>query len=133
MRPCFLLILLAASNVAVAFSDFKCVVKDSIYLENDGSLNHKTNLATAYIGKEFTVNRSSGLISGGGLTNSMSGIMPSVYDYRPKDNGYKAVTHYKPNNTIDYLQINQFTEGNEKPFFFKGAFGTMVSGICRAY
>ena len=59
--------------------------------------------------------------------------MPSVYDYLPTENGYKAVTIYKPNNTVDYLQINQYSENKEKPFFFKGAFGTMVSGICTAY
>jgi hypothetical protein len=125
-------LLLTSVNV-FAVNDFKCTIKDAVNLEADGSLNHKSYLVSGYIGKEFVVNRQTGIITGANITNTMSGKMPAVYDYLPNENGYKAVTHYKPNNIIDYLQINQYADKPEKPFFYKGAFGTMVSGTCVVY
>ncbi len=133
MRSITVIVLFLASIQSYAINDFKCTIKDAVRLEDNGTLNHKSNIVTGYLGKEFVVNRSTGLITGAGISNNMSGQMPSVYDYLPNENGFKAVTRYKPNNTIDYLQINQYTEGNKKPFFFKGAFGTMVSGTCTVY
>jgi hypothetical protein len=133
MRIFTLVILLFASGTSIAFNDFRCTIKDAIYLESNGTLNHKSHIVTWYLGKEFVVNRGTGLITGARIINNMSGQMPSVYDYLPEENGYKAVTLYKPNNTIDYLQINQYAEGKLKPFFFKGAFGIMVSGTCTGY
>jgi len=125
--------LILISGMCFAFNDFKCTIKDAVHLEDNGTLNHKSDIVTGYLGKEFTVNRKTGLITGAGINNSMSGQMPTVYDYLPQENGYKAVTLYKPNNTVDYLQINQYSENKEKPFFFKGAFGIMVSGTCVFY
>lgn len=113
-----------------AFNDFKCTIKDMVHLEDNGTLNHKSNIVAEYLGREFVVNRQTGIITGANILNTMGGKMPSVYDYLPEENGYKAVTHYKPNNTFDYLQINQYSSKTEKPFFFKGAFGKMFSGTC---
>ena len=122
------ILLLAFSGSA--FGNFKCTIKDAVNLEKNGLLNHQSYLATKDLGKEFVVNRGTGLITGAGIVNNMSGQMPTVYDYLPQENGYKAVTIYKPNNTVDYLQINLFAEAKEKPFFYMGAWGTMVSGTC---
>lgn len=121
------------SPLALAGNDFKCVVKDGVQLGDDGMLNHDTAVGRAYVGREFVVNRATGLISGGGLSNTMSGQVPTVYDYLASENSYKAISVYTPNYTIDYLQINQYVAGKKKPFFFKGAFGTMISGLCLAY
>ena len=119
--------------MCAAFNDFKCTIKDAVHLEENGTLNHETDIVAGYLGREFVVNRKTGLITGAGITNSMSGQMPTVFDYLPQENGYKSVTLNKPNNTVDYLQINQYSENKEKPFFFKGAFGTMLSGTCVIY
>lgn len=126
------LILLFSADV-FAVNDFKCTIKDAVNLEADGTLNHNSNIVVGYIGKEFVVNRQTGVITGANLINTMSGKLPAVYDYLPNENGYKVITHYKPNNTIDYLQINQYSDKTEKPFFYKGAFGTVLSGTCVAY
>lgn len=134
MSKCLASVLIMLISVDVfAVNDFKCTIKGAVNLEDNGTLNHLSNIVTGYLGKEFVVNRQTGIITGANITNTMSGKMPVVYDYLPNENGYKAVTHYKPNNTIDYLQINQYAETGEKPFFYKGAFGTMVSGTCVVY
>lgn len=133
MRKIMAAILLIVSFPSFASGNFKCTIKDAVNLEDDGILNHKSHLVTYYLGKEFVVNRQTGIITGEVINNTMSGQMPTVYDYLPEENGYKSVNIYKPNNTVDYLQINQYIQNKEKPFFFKGAFGTMVSGTCIDY
>ena len=128
----FLGTLLSTVN-CYASNNFKCVVKGSFTLEKNGKLSAETDVAKSNMNKEFVVNRITGQITGGGFVNTMSGQMPTVLDYLPKENGYKAITIYKPNPTVDYLQINEYVEGKEKPFFYKGAWGSMVSGICTYY
>ena len=133
MKYMIILSVLFIATNCYAFNNFKCVVKDSVTLEKNGKLSASTNVAKSNMHKEFVVNRITGQITGGGFVNTMSGQMPKVYDYLPKENGYKAITIYNPNLTVDYLQINEYVEGKEKPFFYKGAWGGMVSGICTYY
>ena len=127
----FLGVLLGTVN-SYASNNFKCVAKGSVTLEKDGRLSADTIVAKKRLNKEFVVNRVTGQITWG-FINTMSGQMPTVYDYLPSENSYKAITIYKPNFTVDYLQINEYVEGKEKPFFYKGAWGEMVSGICTYY
>ena len=133
MKYMIILSVLFSTINCYASNNFKCVVKDSVTLEKNGKLSASTNVAKSNMHKEFVVNRITGQITGGGFVNTMSGQMPKVYDYLPKENGYKAITIYNPNLTVDYLQINEYVEGKEKPFFYKGAWGGMVSGICTYY
>jgi len=125
-------IILFSSNCFSA-NDFRCIVKESYTLEDNGKLSSDTNVAKSSLNKEFIVNRQTGQITGGGFTNTMSGQMPKVYNYLPSENGFKAITIYKPNYTVDYLQINEFREGKEKPFIYKGAWGEIITGVCTAY
>lgn len=128
-----ILVMVFFSMTASASKNFKCTVLDAVTFGKDGTLSHSTAVAKSKIGEEFTVNRQSGQITGGGLVNTMSGEMPVVYNYLPNENGYKAITIYKPNQTVDYLQINEYLEGRKKPFFYKEAWGTTLSGLCTYY
>ena len=60
----------------------------------------------------------------------MSGVMPKVYSHLPSENSYSALTIYKPNFTIDLLQIHEHVKSDKKPFIYKGAFGEVVTGVC---
>lgn len=80
---------------------FRCTIKDAINLESDGTLNPKSNVVAEYLGKEFVVNHSTGLITGAGIINNSSGQMPSVYDRSPMQNAFRTATQYKPNHKID--------------------------------
>lgn len=114
-----------------ALADFKCQVKDSMTLSDLGVMERSSDVAKMNQSKEFVVNRSTGIISGGGLMNNMSGQLPEVLDtYNPAQNSYKAITVYKPNNTVDYLEIKEYVEGDKKPFIYKAAWGSIVTGVC---
>ena len=85
---------------------------------------------TPDVGSEFVVNRQSGQITAKKMTNTMSGVMPKVYSFNPAENSYTAITIYKPNYTIDLLEIMTYVNVAEKPFIYKGAFGEVVTGLC---
>jgi hypothetical protein len=60
----------------------------------------------------------------------MSGVMPKVYAANLTENSYTAITIYKPNYTIDLLQINEYAKDTNKSFIYKGAFGEVITGLC---
>ncbi|MFY2507554.1 hypothetical protein ACN3E9_04515 [Vibrio pectenicida] len=63
-----------------ASNNFKCIVLDAFTLEENGKIDQSSNVAKNALGKEFTVNRQTGQITGGGFVNTMSGQMPQVFD-----------------------------------------------------
>jgi len=125
----FISLLLFTSSV-FAFNDFKCAVKAVYKLNMNGVLEQGAGFVTPDVGSEFTVNRQSGQITGKKIGNTMSGVMPTVYDFNRKETSYTAITIYKIHYTIDLLQIKEYVKKPEKPFIYKGAFGEVVTGLC---
>ena len=41
----------------------------------------------------------------------------------------KVLSFY--NSTIDLIEINENNKAPDKPFIYKGAFGEVVTGICK--
>lgn len=111
-----------------AINDFKCTVKEVYKLNESGKLMPGSGFVTPEVGSDFIVNRQSGKITGSKITNTMSGVMPKVYDVLPKENSYTAITIYQ--YTIDYLEINTYKKSVIKPFVYKGAFGEVITGLC---
>lgn len=127
-------ILILMPTCAFAVNDFKCTVKTAVSLEKDGQFKPDSLEAKMYIGREFVVERSTGRITGGDFNNHMSGVQPTVYDYLPTENSYKAITIYKPNGAIDLLKIDEYEKGKLKPFIFKPALGrSIMGGTCTYY
>ena len=115
---------------AYAVNDFKCTVKEVYKIKESGLLKPEAGFVTPDVGEEFTVNRQSGQITGKKIMNTMSGVMPTVYSHSPTENSYTAITIYKPNYTVDLLQIHEHVKTKAKPFIYKGAFGEVVTGLC---
>ena len=116
-----------------AADNFQCTVNNAYTLERNGELDSTTPVAKIEVGKVFTVDRETGRMIGSGLTNHMSGQQPKVYDYLPQENSYKAITIYAPNFTVDYLEIRTYEDGKLKPFLYKGAWGSIMTGVCANY
>lgn len=130
MKQLLLITLLSISFKVYAVNDFECTVKEVYKLSAEGLLSPGKGLLTPDVGSKFIVNRQSGQITGKKITNTMSGYMPTVLSHLPSENSYSALTIYKPNYTIDLLQIQEHVESKLKPFIYKGAFGEVVTGIC---
>ena len=130
MKNIIALSLLIMALPAFAVNDFKCTVKEVYELKKSGLLSPGPGFVTPEVGSAFTVNRQSGQITAKKITNTMSGVMPKVYTANPAENSYTAITIYKPNYTVDLLQINEYVKEPEKPFIYKGAFGEVVTGLC---
>ncbi len=130
MKRILFIALLSISFKSYAFNDFECTVKEVYKLTDAGLLTPGKGFVTPDVGSKFVVNRQSGQITGKKITNTMSGYMPTVYNHLPSENSYSALTVYKPNYTIDLLQIQEHVKSNIKPFIYKGAFGEVVTGTC---
>jgi hypothetical protein len=122
--------LLLVAFPALAVNDFKCTVKEVYDLKESGLLTPGSGFVTPDVGSEFIVNRQSGRITAQKMTNTISGVMPTVYSVKPAENSYTAITIYKPNYTIDLLQIKTYVKMAKKPFIYNGAFGEVVTGLC---
>ncbi|MBG7617018.1 MAG: hypothetical protein IZT57_01435 [Chloroflexi bacterium] len=132
------LLLSSYSALAFAGSDFKCKVTDSVkLLENGkmgaGKMSYSSKATTQELGKEFTVNRLSGEMTGSGFENNKFGAKPTVYSLS-HDTAYSVITISKPSGTIDYLEIQEWVDGPQKPFLFRGGWTLqLVSGLCEYF
>ena len=120
----FLIISIALSfsiSCFAADSDYRCkiehVMKASIndYEENE-------NIKTYYIGKEFSVDRKSGIMVG--ILKNSYVTTPQVIDYGSTENSYKVVTTMSTDqgvgagSNIYALTIEEYIETVKKPFVF---------------
>jgi hypothetical protein len=122
----------ALSFQSYALPNFKCKVVQAYTLENDGTLSQNSNVAEMFLNKEFVVERATGKMIGE-LSNHGAGGQPKVYNYLPKENGFKAITVFSPMPAVSYLQINECEEGDKYPFIFKDMWDGIVSGTCVYY
>lgn len=106
--------LVGAGN-AWALPDYRCTVERAASA-SEVSLGHM------YIGKQFTVERKTGLMAGA-LKNSYL-TEPQVIDYGSSENSYKVVTTMRKDqgagagSSLFALTINEYADGVRKPFVF---------------
>ena len=120
--------LTVATTLASAYQTaYKCVVKESKMLKDDGFLEE----FDYYKGKEFIVDKATGRMNGG-VTNHNANTAPNVIDPGGDQQAYKVITTFGPYTSVAYLYVAEFTEGYEKPFMHRKD-GNLLSGTCEPY
>jgi hypothetical protein len=105
----------------MAESDYRCTVERILTASTKPSTILEWEEKT-HIGKQFTVERQSGLMSG--TLKNLSTNKPVVIDIGSKDNSYKVVTTMRLDegagfgSNIYALTINEYEESARKPFVF---------------
>ena len=112
------LFLIASS--AFSASDYRCVVARRISAGQESLAAQKIQENT-YIGKEFTVERQTGLMTG--ILKFSSFTKPQVIDHGSTDNSFKVISSVRANEglggTIIYaLTINEYERSDKKAFAF---------------
>jgi hypothetical protein len=108
------LILVVTTN-AWAAEDYRCTIESTVAAK-------EKPINRIYIGKQFTVERRTGLMAGA-LKNSYV-TDPQVIDFGSTENSYKAVATMRKDqgagvgSSIYALTINEYDEGDRKPFIF---------------
>jgi hypothetical protein len=123
-----LLTLFGIAGIANSAEGYKCKVLMAKSLTKAGEMA-KTGYSNIYVGKEFVVDINTGRMIGA-ISNGNHTAQPTVLDRGSKDQGYKVITIYKPFVSVDYLNVEEFTNSPEKPFMFIES-STVISGICR--
>ena len=104
----------------VTAADYRCVIAKVIKAESP-QLNVPDGIEKNYIGKEFTVERRSGLMAGA-LKNAYHS-QPEVIDPGGGGNSYKVITSLSLKETgigsnVYVLVVNEYVESEQKPFVF---------------
>lgn len=111
--------LVAATTNAWASSDYLCTIERAVSAQQSESHAKYTQM---YIGKQFTVERQTGLMAGA-LKNSYV-TAPQVISYGSTGESFKAVTTMRKDqgagagSNIYALTIDEYQEGPVKPFIF---------------
>jgi len=108
-------------GVAEASDDYRCIIERVSLAQGDAGASYEVYQRN-FIGKEFTVERASGLMAGV-LKNSYV-TKPQVIDPGSKENSYKVVTTLRKEqgagagSNIYALTILEYHDGAKKPFVF---------------
>lgn len=111
--------LMSASSFAG--DDYKCVI-ERLFISGSKTFEANQLFVKLYIGKEFTVERVTGLMAGA-LKNAYVNA-PIVVDYGSKENSYKVLNYLKlgegagAGSNIYALDVMEYEEGPKKPFVF---------------
>ena len=118
--PCIAVFLLAVgiATDSRAGEDYRCTIERYSSAEGDSGPAYKMLLG-AVVGKQFTVDRSSG-ITIGALKNSV-GSKPRVIDRGNQQNSFKVVSVIgadagMPGTQVTALNVMEFVAGDKKPF-----------------
>lgn len=130
--PTLLLSMLVAAAQAQTSSDFRCTVHRVIPAPALPTPELEFLRAT-YVGKDFTVDRRSGVMAG--VLKMRSTTQPQVIDFGSADNSFKVVTTMRRDqgagfgSSVYLLVINTFDRAAEKPFLFTDN-ATAYTGTC---
>lgn len=120
--PCVAALLLTVGIAADsrAGEDYRCTIERYSSAEGDSAPTYKM-LQGSFVGKQFTVDRSSG-ITVGALKNSVDS-KPQVVDRGSKDNSFKVISaasadEFLPGSIVSALNVMEFVAGGKKPFNF---------------
>jgi len=107
-------------NASQGGDDYRCTVERFSQAQGDVGPSYKM-LKESFVGKQFTVDRASG-ITVGALKNSTNS-KPTVIDRGNRENSFKVVSMLSadqgmPGTTVTALNVMEFVEGNRKPFNF---------------
>ena len=115
--------------------DYKCKIERLSFASGDSGSSYET-YKELYLGKEFTVDRKSGVMVGE-LKNSYV-TRPQVIDFGSSENSYKVVTTMRTDqgagagSNIYALNIEEFESGPKKPFVFMEN-NRIFFGFCEHY
>lgn len=111
--------LLSLPSAAQTASDYKCTIERVETANNDADQN---TLYRSFIGKEFTVERRTGVMAGA-LKNSYV-TDPVVVDFGSTENSFKVVTTMRRDQGVGagsnayILTVNEYVDSQRKPFLF---------------
>lgn len=116
-------------NVNAGSYEYQCSVQQAAEVDVAGKM--KTYKPSPQL--IFSVSRRTGTIIGAPFSNTISPSTTTVQviDYGGKEQSFKVLSVYKGTFTnADYLIIEEFTEGQEKPF--RGmAMSSIYTGTCK--
>ena len=131
IRRIALIFFIAFTNmevIALESNAYECTVgNSSVKLGVGGELSRWTFRK----GEKFVVDKQSGRMLGA-LSNHNAFGNPKVIDRGSEDQAYKVITVFEPFTEINVLYVQEFRDGENKPFSFTDG-GRTYTGLCKEY
>lgn len=111
---------------------YNCKILEINKLGADGKFSQENGIYAQLIGKSFTVDRETGKTVGSPFSND-SYREVKVLDKGSSESSYKhIVISHEPNIWVQYLYVQEFEKGLDKPFWGTDDGNKIFSGICNA-
>ena len=131
IRRAVLIFFVAFTNtevIALEGDAYECVVGNTSVILGDGG---ELSRWTFRQGEKFIVDKQSGRMLGA-LSNHNAFGNPKVIDRGSEDQAYKVITVFEPFTEINVLYVQEFRDGENKPFSFTDG-GRTYTGLCKEY
>ena len=123
------LALAPAKSIAQDIQDYQCTIRALVTTVDDGPVMESER--KAYVGKMFSINRQSGVMTGA-LKNAVLSE-PVVVDFGSSQNAFKAFSIFKgAGSYITVINVREFDDGPLKPFLYTSN-ESVYSGVCRHF
>lgn len=113
---------------SVEMRHYSCVIKDAIQVANNGKFEID-KLAKHKLGQRFSISILTGDMTGFLASGWHAASSITVLDFGSKEQAFKAIAISKPNIHVQYLEINEYMSGDEKPFKIV-SYLDVLSGMC---
>ena len=133
VKSLLVFVALLTSNASFSASDYICTIDRPSIADGDSGNLYEMYVKN-YVGKDFTVSRNTGVMSGA-LKNSYV-TSPKIIDIGSSENSFKVVTTMMKEegigngSTVSALNVSEFNESVNKPFLYMtndmAYFGTCV-------
>jgi hypothetical protein len=113
--------LVLTSGTAVAGNDYRCTIERLSLAGGDSGAVYDLHKKD-YVGKQFTIERTSGVMAG--VLKNPYVTKPQVIDMGSKENSFKAVTTMRleqgagAGSNVYALTVLEYEQGKKKPFVF---------------
>jgi hypothetical protein len=125
-----ILLLIFSGSTFAASNDYECAITNAVQPNINGELYEMGD--SSVIGKEFTVDRATGIMVGTLKNNQVNA--PVIVDIGSTENSFKAVTTMRGSRTsnVHVLTIQEWIKGKKKPFVYLHD-ATVFYGACTHY
>lgn len=109
---------------------YRCTIEQILELSDNGMMEKHAGVYERLIGKQFSVNRETGEMSGLPFATKPYAKV-TVLDNGGSGNSYKAiVTSHPPNMWVMYIYVAEQHGGRKKPFWGADDGDKIYSGLC---
>jgi hypothetical protein len=132
-------LLFVATLACAGPKTYECTILEAGEVNARGKLDlvtesKKKTLLSSYVGSKFTIERQTGKLIGDWVNNQTPNeVSTKVLNNETGSNAYRVISHFGPNPSIIYIQVNDYARTDNKTAipFIGFRWSEVLSGVCK--